>query len=451
MCSNSMYENGSLNRLLEKYDQPVPRYTSFPTAAHFNHEIPQNYYAGLLSSLTSSQKISLYIHIPFCRYLCHYCGCHTRAVNDIGPVQAYLLYLHREIRMVGEALTCKPRVSSIHFGGGTPNILKAADLRILIEKLAEHFEIDKNTEIDMEMDPRLLDREKIKDLSAIGISRISLGVQDFNPDVQKAVNRIQPFEKVQEDVLALREFGIKSLNFDMMVGLPLQTEDNILLNAERAISLLPDRLAVFAYAHVPWMKKHQKLLEKYPMPQARERFEMSKVMSDYFRNAGYSAIGIDHFAREGDALYKAKAAGNLYRNFQGYTSDPSETIIGFGISSISSFNGAYVQNTTDSKEYREALLDNIFAVKRGRILTGEDIQRRSIIGRMMCYFEVGLEEIENLDCDVQRLEELEKDEMVVIDNGKFVITENGKPFTRIVAACFDPYYKPEEGRHARAV
>lgn len=446
-----MYENGSLNRLLEKYDRPVPRYTSFPTAAHFDHEIPQSYYAYLLSSLKQSQAISLYVHIPFCRYLCHYCGCHTRAVNDIGPVQAYLLHLHREIRMAGEALTCKPHVSSVHFGGGTPNILGAEDLKSLIEKLAEHFEIDRNTEIDMEMDPRLLNREKIKDLSSVGISRISLGVQDFNPDVQKAVNRIQPFEKVQEDVLALREFGIRSINFDMMIGLPLQTQENIRLNAERAISLLPDRLAVFAYAHVPWMKKHQKLLEKYPMPQAPERFGMSRTMSSYFERAGYVPIGIDHFAHEGDALSKAKATRNLHRNFQGYTSDPSDTIIGFGMSSISSFNGAYVQNTTDSKEYRESLLDNIFPVKRGRILTEEDIQRRAIIEQMMCYFEVGLKEIEDLDCDVSRLKELEKDEIVFANNGKLVVTESGKPFTRIVAACFDPYYKLEEGRHARAV
>ncbi|MBK7362547.1 MAG: oxygen-independent coproporphyrinogen III oxidase [Micavibrio sp.] len=429
----------------------MPRYTSFPTAVHFNHDIPQGYYAYLLSSLNPAESISLYIHIPFCRYLCHYCGCHTRAVSTDQPVQAYLLYLHREIAKVGETLSCRPHVSHIHFGGGTPNIIGARDLKILIEKLGVYFEIDKNTEIDIEIDPRLLNPETINDLSIIGITRVSLGMQDFNPDVQKAVNRIQPFEKAQEDVLALRESGVRNINFDMMIGLPLQTCENIQLNAERAISLSPDRLAVFAYAHIPWMKKHQKLLEKYPIPGTRERYDMNFVMADTLVTAGYEAIGIDHFAHKNDPLCIAKKAGALHRNFQGYTCNQAETIIGFGMSSISSFKSAFVQNTMDPKEYREALLDNIFPIKRGRVLTDDDIQRSSIVEQIMCYFETKLEDVENPNYNLAQLDELKTDEIIRFDGDRLIVTEEGKSFTRVVASCFDPYYKLEEERHARAV
>ena len=439
------------HHLLEKYDRPVPRYTSFPTAVHFNHDISQSAYAHLLSSLNPAKSVSLYIHIPFCRYLCHYCGCHTRAVNNDQPVQAYLLYLYREITKVGETLSCRPHVSHIHFGGGTPNIIGAGDLKILIEKLGVYFEIEKNTEIDIEIDPRLLNPRTINDLSDIGINRVSLGMQDFNPDVQKAVNRIQPFEKAQEDVLALREAGVRNINFDMMIGLPLQTYENIQLNVERAISLSPDRLAVFAYAHVPWMKKHQRLLEKHPIPGTRERHDMNFIMADCLVTAGYEAIGIDHFAHENDPLCKAKKAGALRRNFQGYTCGQTEAIIGFGMSSISSFKGAFVQNTTDPKEYRDFLKENLFPIKRGRVLTDDDIQRSSIIEQIMCYFETQLKDIESLDYNLAQLDELKRDEIIRFDGDRMIVTEDGKSFTRVVASCFDPYYKLEEGRHARAV
>ncbi len=352
---------------------------------------------------------------------------------------------------MGETLSCRPHVSHIHFGGGTPNIIGAGNIKILIEKLGVYFEIDKNTQIDIEIDPRLLNPETINDLSIIGINRVSLGMQDFNPDVQNAVNRIQPFEKAQEDVLALREAGIRNINFDMMIGLPLQTRENIQLNAERAISLSPDRLAVFAYAHVPWMKKHQKLLEKYPIPGTRERHDMNGIMADSLLNAGYEAIGIDHFAHENDPLFKAKKTGALHRNFQGYTCDQAETIIGLGISSISSFKGAFVQNTTDPKEYRDSLKENLFPIRRGRVLTDDDLQRSRIIEQIMCYFETKLEDVENPDYNLTQLDELKRDKIIRFDGDQLVVTEEGKSFARVVASCFDPYYKLEEGRHARAV
>ena len=437
--------------LLKKYDRAVPRYTSFPTTVHFSHDISQAYYAHLISSPAAEDHVSLYIHIPFCRHLCHYCGCHTKAVNNYNPVQAYLLYLHKEIQKVGETLAHKPHVSSLHFGGGTPNMLKSGDMETLIEKLKTYFHFDETTDIDIELDPRLLEIENIKALADVGVSRVSLGVQDFNPDVQNAVNRIQPFEKIQDDVLALRESGIRNINFDLMIGLPLQTAENVTLNAERAMSLLPDRMAVFAYAHVPWMKKHQKLLEKYELPDTAARYEMNTIMQNVFTGAGYDSIGIDHYAHRLDPLFRAKENGALHRNFQGYTADETQTIIGFGISAISSFKGAYIQNTTDSKTYREALQDNRFPVQRGRILTGEDIVRRGLIEKLMCSFDLDMNDLGDIRYDSGGLNELEQDEIIRFDHGRLRVTGRGKPFTRIVASCFDPYFQQEENRHAKAV
>ncbi len=434
--------------LLQKYDRPVPRYTSYPTAVHFNDEISQDQYADFLSGLAQENPVSLYLHIPFCHVLCHYCGCHTKVVNSYGPVKLYVQMLLKEIDLVGKKLSARICVSHLHFGGGSPNFLDAHDLKEIMDKLDQYFDFEKNSEIAMETDPRLLDENKIQTLADLGFTRMSLGVQDFNPQVQKAVNRIQSFESVQESVLGFREAGIDKINFDLMVGLPFQTLESLGHSVEQAISLAPDRLSIFAYAHVPWMKKHQKLLEKYPMPDTKMRFDMTMLVKKKLEDAGYHAIGIDHFAREEDSLYRAYKQGILRRNFQGYTDDQARNIIGFGLSSISDFKEAYVQNVTDAPMYRKAINAGEFPIARGCILGDEDLRRRAMIEQIMCGFETDVSAYPEV---LEKLDELKQDGLVEISGARIKIAPEGWPFARVVAVCFDTYYEPQEGQHARAI
>jgi len=437
-----------ISALLQKYDRPVPRYTSYPTAVHFTHEVSQDYYRGLLSHLTAQQPVSLYIHIPFCHVLCHYCGCHTKVVNSYSPVKSYVQTLLKEIDLVGKNLNFRLPISQLHFGGGSPNFLEEKEMESIITALHQYFDFGEEAEIAIEADPRLLDEGKIETLAALGFTRVSLGVQDFNPEVQKAVNRIQPFKTVQDSVLSLRKAGINKLNFDLMIGLPLQTLESVQHSAEQAVSLCPDRLAVFAYAHVPWMKKQQKLLEKYPMPDAELRFDMMLRVKEVLESAGYYALGIDHFAHETDSLYNAHKNGSLRRNFQGYTDDPARNIIGFGLSSISGFEGAYIQNTTDAPAYKKAIEAGDFPITRGCILSDEDRARRAVIESIMCGLKT---DIALYPEALEKLNALEQDNLVRIDGSHVTITPEGWPFARIAAACFDAYYQPQEGQHARAI
>ncbi len=441
----------SVDQLLEKYDRPVPRYTSFPTAVHFDQVITQETYARLLAGITDKAPLALYLHIPFCRELCYYCGCHTRAVNDARPVQSYLTSLRQEIHHVGQCLTSRPVVSSVHFGGGTPNILEMEDLSALIDDLKTYFHFHDQTEIDIELDPRLLNTAQIQGLAQIGVGRVSLGAQDFNDAVQRAVNRIQPYEKVQDDVQALRAAGISKINLDMMIGLPCQTERHVHLNAERTLDLDPDRMAVFAYAHVPWMKKHQKLLEKYPLPGLHERHRMNTIMADAFTSAGYVPVGIDHFARPDDPLARARDAQNLRRNFQGYVADGSDTLIGFGVSSIGRVGETFIQNIATPRDYQIAVSEARFPIQRGRVLSAEDAQRSHVIEQIMCQFAVACADFDGLSYAEELMMDLLRDGLVERSQDRLEVTALGKPFTRIVASCFDPYYKHNETRHARAV
>ncbi|MGB1076889.1 MAG: oxygen-independent coproporphyrinogen III oxidase [Bdellovibrionales bacterium] len=434
--------------LLSKYDRPVPRYTSYPTAVHFHDNVTNKDYDKELSTLKSNELVSLYIHIPFCHILCHYCGCHTKVVNKYEPVRSYVQTLLKEINIVGEKLKHKMPVSQIHFGGGSPNFLESEDMEKIIHTLKKYFQIEKDTEIALEADPRLLNDQKVEALAQNGITRISLGIQDFNDEVQNAVNRIQPFKDVKQCVEGLRQVGINKINFDLMVGLPVQTTEIVKQTVEQAISLSPDRVAVFAYAHVPWMKKQQKLLEKYSFPTTQERFEMILAVKEQLERSGYNAIGIDHFAKKGDRLFQMHEAGLLRRNFQGYTDDQAETIIGFGLSSISSFKGAYFQNLSDAPKYRRKVEAGNCPISRGYILSADDIKRRKVIERVMCGYEA---DISAYPESLAKLSEVEADDLISLSNDKVKVTSNGWPFARITASCFDRYFVPQERQHAKAI
>ncbi len=450
-----MPETACFDDLIARYDQSVPRYTSYPTAVQFrpvDHD-------GDRWLFEATGPLSLYIHIPFCRTLCHYCGCNTKTIKRREPIDRYLDYLHREIALVGQTIGRKLPVSQIHFGGGTPNVLEGEDIAALLASLHDYFVMDGVSEIAMEMDPRQLTEEKIADYAVCGISRVSLGVQDFHPEVQQAIRRVQPYDQIVRAVQELRRYGIDHINFDLIYGLPLQTIESIENNMEQAVHLQPDRIALFGYAHVPWFKPHQQVLENYPMADGRERFAMAMAARKRLLAKGYKAVGIDHFCKPDDSLYLASLTGKLFRNFQGYTTDDAETLIGLGSSAISRLPSGFRQNAGETREYYKMLDNDRMPVIKHCPVDNDDRMRGVIIERLMCDFRVNLTEIcmrfgksvAVLQDAVSQLFPLERDGLVRTMRNNVIITEHGQPFARVVAACFDRYRQQGETRHARAV
>ncbi|MFQ5845186.1 MAG: oxygen-independent coproporphyrinogen III oxidase, partial [Planctomycetota bacterium] len=301
--------------ILAKYDRPVPRYTSYPTAPHFHDRIGPQAYADWLAEIPPDEPLSLYVHIPFCDSLCWFCGCHTKIVRRYAPVRDYLEVVGRELDLLVERLGGPRRLRHLHFGGGTPTILEPRDVREVGRLLHRHFTFGEETDFAVEIDPREVRREMLAAWADIGLTRASLGVQDVNPDVQEAVNRIQPFEVTARVVEWLRASGIRGINFDLMYGLPLQTAEHLLVTVDKALTLEPERLALFGYAHVPWMKRHQRLISDSDLPGARDRLIQSEAAHGRLAAAGYVPIGLDHFARPDDPLARALENGTLHRNF----------------------------------------------------------------------------------------------------------------------------------------
>lgn len=436
--------------LLAKYDYPVPRYTSFPTAVQFKPAEDHDIYFKCLNKLTPDEPVSLYVHIPFCHSLCHYCGCHTKIVHSYSPIASYINTLIKEIELAGRNLKVAQSVSRIHFGGGSPNYAKTEDIKRILSALALYFDLS-SAQIDMECDPRLLDEEKISDYAALGLSRISLGIQDFDGGVQKAINRIQPFDMVKKQIVALRRNRIHHINFDLIIGLPEQTLATVSQTLDRVLALQPSRVAVFPYAHVPWMKKHQKLLEKHELPKTALRYDMAEFTQARLKESGYEAIGIDHFALPDDPLALAFKNGNMRRNFQGYTDDPARTILGFGLSSISQFEDTYTQDTTDAPLYRKTVENGEMPIARVLTLTQDDQTRRRLIEELMCNFSINFEDYKSVPVPRSALTLLEKDGLIEIHGSQLRVRHSGKTFVRIIASLFDPYFKIESNRHAKAI
>ncbi len=361
--------------LLARYDRPVPRYTSYPTAPHFHAGIGPDAYRSWLAELPEDTRLSLYLHVPFCQQLCWYCGCHTTVARRYQPVTEYLDLLLAELDLVGAALGGRGPVSHVHFGGGTPTMIAPDDLRTLGERLRARFDILSDAEFAVEIDPRRLTRETVDALAAIGVNRASLGVQDVNPEVQRAINRWQPFTVVERVVDRLRDAGISGINFDLMYGLPRQTVGGVLQSVEAALRLRPARVALFGYAHVPWMKRHQRLIDESALPGPPERAAQFEAASARLGDAGYVAIGLDHFALPDDSLALALRHGRLRRNFQGYTTDTAPALLGFGASAIGSMPQGYVQNAVPMPAYRDAIRAGRLATARGIALANEDRAR----------------------------------------------------------------------------
>ena len=351
--------------LARKFDLRVPRYTSYPTAPHFAGTVDGTVYRRWLSELSPDQELSLYFHIPYCDTLCWFCGCYTKIVRRYEPVARYLDMLLDEINLVADTLGKRFRARHLHWGGGSPTLIKAADWQRLIERIYARFDVGSDSEIAVEMDPRDTTEDYIDALAWAGVNRASIGVQDFHPEVQKAINRIQPFELTERVVGWLRDQGIAGINMDLMYDLPYQTTERVVETVDLAARLEPDRVALFGYAHVPWMKSHQKLIADDTLPDFGERWRQSEAAADRLVELGYARIGFDHFARPQDDLAVAHAEGRLHRNFQGYTTDTAPVLLGFGASAIGSLPQGYVQNTQPLGAYHDAVTFADFATERG--------------------------------------------------------------------------------------
>ncbi len=448
-----------MNQIQSRYAaRQTPRYTSYPTAPHFHAGVDGATTRGWLAQLEPEQPLSLYIHVPFCRQLCWYCGCHMMVANRDERVTAYARLLEDELNILARSLPPKPRLAHVHWGGGSPSILSERDFSRLMARIGRTFALDPDCEVAMEVDPRDLGPDQARALAQAGVNRASLGVQDFNPHVQQKINRVQPYEQVVLVVEALRAAGIDRLNFDLMYGLPSQSVADVVRTVNRAADLSPDRIAVFGYAHVPWMKKHQRMIDEVDLPGTAERCEQAEAAEEALLTRGYERIGLDHFARPEDPLAVAHRRGELRRNFQGYTIDRS-ALIGLGASAISALPQGYAQNVARLPDYARAIERGEPATCRGIALSEDDHLRRAIIERLMCDFQADLSAVcadygvspELLDRSKERLAPLARDGLVELDGDQVQVTEPGRRYVRHVAACFDAYLAEAPKRHSRAV
>lgn len=445
--------------LVLKYAAPVPRYTSYPTAPHFTEEVADSQYAEWLASLGAGDSLSLYAHIPYCDRLCWFCACHTKQTLRYDPVAAYLKGLHREIESVGALVTDVATVTALHLGGGSPTLVRPDDLIALKRQLVRHFTLAEDCEISVEMDPNDLDEARHDALAAIGMTRASFGVQDFDPLVQKAINRIQTYEQTRDAIEASRARGVRSVNCDVLYGLPYQTMASLERTIEAVLSLAPDRVALFGYAHVPWMKKHQAMIPEESLPGVVERYHQMSRAAEMLGAAGYQPIGIDHFAKPSDSLAVASREGRLRRNFQGYTDDTAETLIGLGASAIGQFRQGYVQNMPATGEYLRRVEEGGLAAVRGYLMTPEDRLRARVISLIMCEFGFSFARVEAefpglaaMVVDEARLfRARDLDGLALIEDGVFRLTPLGRPLARSVAAAFDAHLRSGRGRHSVAV
>lgn len=421
--------------LLAKWNRPVPRYTSYPTAPQFYPLEPPR--------MECDEPISVYIHIPFCKTMCLFCGCSVILNRKPERQSAYLAHLIREIGLVP-----RHKVAQLHLGGGTPTSLSEGEFDVLMGALRGHFEVLPDAEVSIEIDPRTVftdNGRKLEHLKTLGFNRVSFGVQDLDPLVQEAVKRHQTEEMTVQTYLKARELGFDGINIDLIYGLPHQTAERFEKTAEKLIALRPDRIAFYSYAKVPWLKSHQKAIPDELLPSTEEKFRIYVEARARFMEAGYAVIGMDHFALHDDSLVKAYVEKKLYRNFQGYSVQRAENMIGLGVTSIGFFNNCYLQNVKDLETYQARIAAGLLPVERGYILNGDDIRRRRAIQSWMCHFE-----LDKGECDaLADLRPLVAEGFVVQGGDKYVATPMGRLFIRLIASAFDSYIA--KGTFSRAV
>ncbi len=438
-------------QLLRKYSVAGPRYTSYPSAPLFSEKFrTEEYLAEIRDTNRPGQDapISVYVHLPFCDTLCYFCGCTMKVTHDMSQITAYNQYLKKEISTIAPLVSPSRKVAQLHWGGGTPSYLSAEDIRDLGGFLKSTFTYAADIEAGVEIDPRGLTKDRMEAFRESGFNRVSMGVQDFNPDVQKAVNRIQPEEITRDAVEWSRELGFQSVNIDLIYGLPHQTVDSFAVTVDRIIGLSPDRLAVFNYAHVPWLKPHQKVLDDQALPSPEMKLEIFKMTLEKLIGAGYVNVGMDHFARPGDELALARSNGTLYRNFQGYSTKAGCDLYAFGMSAISFLGGVYHQNLKSIWDYFGRLDEGKLPTHAGYRMTPDDVIRRDVIMKIMCDNEVMKADVEKkfgISFDTYFGEALAKlakftgDGLLELKPDRIVIPAPGRLIVRNIAMCFDPY------------
>ena len=444
-----------MNDIVRRYARlQVPRYTSYPTAAEFTTAVAAADQLQWLAGIDQNEAVSLYLHVPYCREICLYCGCNTKKAVRDDVIACYREALEREIALVSDAVSRPLRIARLHWGGGTPSILGPDGLASVMRVLRSRFVFETGHEHAIELDPRYVTPALAAGLGKLGVNRASLGVQDVNPLVQAAIGRWQPMQDVEAAVARLRGAGINRLNFDLIYGLPLQTAASLRKTCEVVAALLPDRIACYGYAHMPRLKANQRLIDERTLPDADERIDQAAIIAGEFLRHGYRKIGIDHFARPGDALARAAMSGRLRRNFQGYTDDARETLIGLGASSISRFGDGYVQNIPDVPRYVRAISSGRLASVRGCRLDAAERQRARIIESLMCGFQADLDAIAPdmpFDEEFALLQPLVRDGLVQIEGRVITATEAGRSVVRVIAAVFDPHTRADTARFSKAV
>src|SRR6202453_3641293 len=428
--------------ILEKYNRPGPRYTSYPTAPvwkdDFGPDDLEGYYARAEQLAT---PLSLYMHIPFCENLCLFCACTVSIQKDKKVAVPYLDALKREIDHVAQHVSRKRPVIQFHWGGGTPTYLSVAQMEDLFQYTHDRFSFAPDAEIGIEVDPRVTSRAQLESLWRLGFNRLSMGIQDFQPKVQETIHRVQPYEMTRDLIVASREIGFQSINIDLIYGLPYQTAESFRATIDQALTLLPDRVAMFSYAHVPWLKKQQGSFEAH-LPEGMEKFRIFRAGLEKFLSAGYLYIGMDHFARPGDELAIAQQNRTLHRNFQGYTTKAGADLYGMGVSAISSIGDAYAQSRREVPDYQAAIAERGLATMRGYRLSADDELRRAVIGRLLCHTVIPKREIENefgisfdeYFCEeLIQLQEPQADGFVELDAAEIRVTPLGRIFIRNVA------------------
>jgi oxygen-independent coproporphyrinogen-3 oxidase len=439
-----------LTELIKKYSTSGPRYTSYPTAPQWIESLKiEAYREQLKKSFTGkSDPIALYVHIPFCEALCYYCGCNIQITKDHSRSEIYINALIRELQTVASIIGTRQTLSQISWGGGTPTFLTCQEIEKLHRATLELFDVAPGAEVSIEIDPRVTSREQLSTLRGLGFNRVSLGVQDFNDNVQKAINRIQSVELTGDMLRFCRQIGFEGINFDLIYGLPLQTRESFHRTLEQVIALRPDRIALYNYAHLPSLRPHQKIMDKFSRPDSEDRLAIFTDGYTQFTENGYRSIGMDHFALETDELFLALERETLYRNFMGYTVKRGAGMIGIGASAIGEVGGNYFQNIRETKAYEESIALEGLAAFRGCLLTVDDEQRKWIIQQLMCRFVLRFDEYRNrfgqdfqtqFKNEIHLLQSFKEEGILTVDEKAITVTDLGRLFIRNVAMIFDAY------------